>query len=206
MILLALAAQVQAASPVQSGLSTWQFVMAVAVTPVATLVVLLWTWSMNNRRADQVKMELTKSIGDLGSRITELKADLSVTIDKTGGRVTELKTDTNAQMSSLKADINGQLSGLKVDGAAQASQLRADVQTIKAELAIQGSQLRSDVQAIKSDVKEWVKTEMEAGFSRVRLQMLEHQGELLQKLERLPPTAARLSPSQADAAAPGTAH
>src|SRR5271157_2473879 len=90
-------------------LPTWQFVMAVSVAPVATLIVVLWTWSMNNRRADQVKTDLTKSIGDLAARMAELKADLSVAIDRTGGRVIELKADTNAQMSSLKADINSQL-------------------------------------------------------------------------------------------------
>jgi len=161
--------------------------MAVSVALVATLIVVLWTWSMNNRRADQVKTDLTKSIGDLAARMAELKADLSVAIDRTGGRVIELKTDTNAQMSGLKADINSQLSGLKADSVAQATQLR------------------SDVQGIKSDVREWVKTETESGFSKVRLQMLEHQRELLQKMdERLPPTATGIPTSKAGAAAPGT--
>lgn len=137
-----------------TGLPTWQFLLAIAIAPVATIVVLMWTWSMNNRRAEQVKTELSKSISDLGARVTELKADLSDQLNKTGGRVIELKTDLNGQMAMLKTDLTSQ-----------------------------AAQLRSDVSAMKADIKDWVKTEMEAGFSKLEVQNVRNQNELSKIIE-----------------------
>jgi hypothetical protein len=160
-----LALQVQ--SPL--GLSAWQFLLAVAVAPVATIVALLWTWSMNNRRAEQVKTELSRYIDDLGVRVTELKSDLSGEISKTGLRVTELKTDINAQMGALKTDLTG-----------QAAQLRSDVGAMKSDIKNDIGAIKHDVGEMKSDIKAWVKTEMEGGFAKVEIQIVRNQSELVQ--------------------------
>jgi hypothetical protein len=134
-----LAAEVQSVS---TGLPVWQFIMAVAVGPVATITAVMWTYSLNNKKAAEVRMELVKSIDTLAAnlavRISELKDDLSKRMDKTDVRATELKTDINSQIGALKTDLTAQ-----------------------------AHQLRSDVQAGKAEVEKLLKTQMEAGFLKV---------------------------------------
>jgi len=155
-------------------LAVWQFIVAVAVAPVATIVAIMWAFAQNNKRAEQVKMELTKSMADLSARVTELSGHLVERIDQNGARVTELKNDVNGQMNSLKVDLTGQLNGLKAD------------------LNAHTSQLRSELQANKADAKELVKAEIDAAVLNLKVEMAHNQGELVRIIgERLPPAAAK---------------
>jgi dynactin complex subunit len=162
------------AENVQTVLAVWQFVVVVAVAPVATIVAIMWAFAQNNKRAEQVKMELTKSIADLSARVTELNCHLVEKIEQSGARVTELKNDITSQMTSLKADLTSHLSGLKTD------------------LNAHTSQLRSDMQAGKADAKELVRAEIDAAVSNLKVEMAHNHGELVRIIgERLPPAAAR---------------
>ena len=119
-------------------------------------MVVLWTYTMNNRkgdqRAEQVRDELIRVIGDLATRVTEVKTDLGV-------RITELKADMNGQISGLSGQMN----------------------SLKADLTNQTSQLRSDIVAVKSDVKELVQSEIGKNFAEIKIEILKTHHELMER-------------------------
>ncbi len=92
--------------PAVAGLATWQFLIAIVLGPALTVAAILWTYTMNNRKAEQVRVELGKQIESLDRRVTEVKTDL-------GASVQDLKADMNAQMNDLRHDIVGVRSDIK---------------------------------------------------------------------------------------------
>ena len=135
-----LAAEVQSTV---AGLATWQFLIAIVPGPVLTIAAILWTYTMNNRKAEQARAELSRQIERLDSRVTEVKTDL-------GASIKDLKNDMNAQMNDLKAVHT-----------TQASQLRNDMVTV-----------RSEIRESKSDIKDLLQSEMKRNFAELQVEIL----------------------------------
>ena len=129
---------IQAQAPV-AGLAAWQFLVAVAIGPLATIAVVLWTYRMNDRRgerrAEQVKEEL-------GKRIDDLKGELGKRIEDLATRVTEVKTD-------LRGDLTAQTSQIRTDVAAVESHLK---ELMHSEVKAQSAELRAEIVNAHRDI------------------------------------------------------
>ena len=133
-----LAAQLQSAG---AGAPTW-FLVSVVTGLIGIFAAVLYTYSVSQRRAQEVKDELSKRIEDVGARVTEVKADLGARITELGARITEAKTDITAQVKELKND-----------------------------LTTQTSQLRADIKDAKSDIKDLMQSELKTNFVALQAEM-----------------------------------
>jgi hypothetical protein len=172
-------------------LAVWQFIVVVAVAPVATIVAIMWAFSQNNKRAEQVKMELTESMANLHARVTDLRADLDKRIDQNGAGVTELIKRVDANLTGLKADLIWRIDQNVAAVTKVQNDVNGQLTGLGAELKGYTSQLRSEMQANKADAKELAKAQMDAAVSKLELKMTQNQSELVRLIgERLPPAAA----------------
>ena len=180
----------ESAQPAQT-LAVWQFIVVVAVAPVATIVAIMWAFSQNNKRAEQVKMELTESMANLHARVTDLRADLDKRIDQNGAVVTELIKRVDANLPSQKADLIWRID----QNVSAVTKLQNDVSGqltgLGAELKAHRSELRSEMQTDRARAEELVKAQMDAAVLKLELKMTQNQSELVRLIgERLPPAAA----------------